>query len=139
MIEFLTLRGKPFEGLTLWKEALNNLLAKKKETSTKTVPALGIGIIASLCCLLVSPIVNVLYQNIDSPLWRLLAFVPYILIIGLALFCHYHDMKYKYSQDYSWGKFFTEIFYVYSGKVKEDTKYEVLVIKSLQVEVFANG
>ena len=129
MIEFLTSKGKPFDDSTSWKEALNNLLAKKKETSTKTIPALGAGIIASLCCFLVSPIVNVLYQNIDNSLWRLLAFLPYLLIIGLALFCHYYDMKYKYSQDFSWGKFLTEIFYVYSGKVKENTKYEMLVDK----------
>ena len=129
MIEFLTSKGKPFGDSTLWKKALNNLLAKKKETSTKTVPALGAGIIASLCCLLVSPIVNVLYQNIDNSPWRLLAFLPYLLIIGFALFCHYFDMKHKYSQEFSWGKFFTEIFYVYSGKVKENTKYETLVDK----------
>ena len=66
MIEFLTSNNKPFEGTSHWIETLDNLLAQKRETSSKTVPSLGAGIIASMACVLVSPIVNVIYQNIAN-------------------------------------------------------------------------
>ena len=129
MIEFLTSNNKPFEGTSHWIETLDNLLAQKRETSSKTVPSLGAGIIASMACILVSPIVNVIYQNIENQWLKFLAFIPYLIIICLALFYHYHVMTKKYGQNLTISKYLSEIFLVYAGKVQQETKLEVLIEK----------
>lgn len=129
MIEFLTSNNKPFEGTSHWIETLDNLLAQKRETSSKTVPSLGAGIIASIACVLVSPIVNVIYQNIGNQWLKLLAFIPYLIIICLALYYHYHVMTKKYGQNFTISKYLSEIFLVYAGKVQQETKHEVLIEK----------
>ena len=129
MIEFLTSNNKPFEGTSHWIETLDNLLAQKRETSSKTVPSLGAGIIASMACVLVSPIVNVIYQNIENQWVKLWVFIPYLIIICLALFYHYHVMTKKYGQNLTISKYLSEIFLVYAGKVQQETKLEVLIEK----------
>lgn len=129
MIEFLTSSNKPFEGTSHWIETLDNLLAQKRETSSKTVPSLGAGIIASMACILISPIVNAIYQNIENQWLQLLAFIPYLIIICLALYYHYYAMTKKYGQNFTISRYLSEIFLVYAGKVQQETKHEVLIEK----------
>ena len=129
MISFLTSNNNPFEGTSHWIETLDNLLAQKRETSSKTVPSLGAGIIASMACVLVSPIVNAIYQSIDNHWLCLWAFVPYLIIICFALHYHYKVMTKKYGQNFTTSKYLSEIFLVYAGKVKQETKHEVLIEK----------
>lgn len=108
-----------------WRISLDNLLAKKKYTSTKTVPAIGKGTIVSLFALILTPFVSHLASLVDSNwLKALILIIPYVLAYGVVMRRHYHDMKEKYDQTLTWEKVLSEFFLVYKDSIKEETRSE---------------
>lgn len=110
-----------------WKESLKNLLAKKKETTTKIVPALGIGTIVSLFLILLTPFFTHLASLISTGwLKSSVLIAPYVIAYIFAGIRHYGRMKDKYDQNFTWEKCLTEFYWIYNDKVKEDTKFETI-------------
>lgn len=110
-----------------WKDSLENLLAKKKHTSTKTIPAIGIGTIVSLFTILLTPFVTHL-ASLVSVEWlkQAVLVTPYIAAYGYFGYRHYGKMKDKYKQDFTWEKCLSEFFLIYKDDIKEETKFETI-------------
>lgn len=110
-----------------WKESLENLLAKKKQTSTKTIPAIGIGTIVSLFTILLTPFVTHLASLVPLEwLKQAVLVIPYVAAYGFFGYRHYGKMKDKYKQDFTWEKCLSEFFLIYKDKIKEETKFETI-------------
>lgn len=110
-----------------WKDSLENLLAKKKHTSTKTIPAIGIGTIVSLFTILLTPFVTHL-ASLVSVEWlkQAVLVIPYVAAYGFFGYRHYGKMKDKYKQDFTWEKCLSEFFLIYKDDIKEETKFETI-------------
>lgn len=110
-----------------WKDSLENLLAKKKHTSTKTIPAIGMGTIVSLFTILLTPFVTHL-ASLVSVEWlkQAVLVIPYVAAYGFFGYRHYGNMKDKYKQDFTWEKCLSEFFLIYKDDIKEETKFETI-------------
>ncbi len=110
-----------------WKDSLENLLAKKKHTTTKTIPAIGIGTIVSLFSILLTPFVTHL-ASLVSVEWlkQAVLVIPYVAAYGFFGYRHYRKMKDKYKQDFTWEKCLSEFFLIYKDDIKEETKFETI-------------
>lgn len=110
-----------------WKDSLENLLAKKKHTSTKTIPAIGIGTIVSLFTILLTPFVTHL-ASLVSVEWlkQAVLVIPYVAAYVFFGYRHYGNMKDKYKQDFTWEKCLSEFFLIYKDDIKEETKFETI-------------
>lgn len=110
-----------------WKDSLENLLAKKKHTSTKTIPAIGIGSIVSLFTILLTPFVTHL-ASLVSVEWlkQAVLVIPYVAAYGFFGYRHYGKMKDKYKQAFTWEKCLSEFFLIYKDDIKEETKFETI-------------
>ena len=110
-----------------WKDSLENLLAKKKHTSTKTIPAIGIGTIVSMFSILLTPFVTHL-ASLVSVEWlkQAVLVIPYVAAYGFFGYRHYGKMKDKYKQDFTWEKCLSEFFLIYKDDIKEETKFETI-------------
>lgn len=110
-----------------WKDSLENLLAKKKHTSTKTIPAIGIGTIVSLFTILLTPFVTHLASLISVEwLKQAVLVMPYVAAYGFFGYRHYGKMKDKYKQNFTWEKCLSEFFLIYKDDIKEETKFETI-------------
>lgn len=109
-----------------WKEKLGNLLAKKKHTSTKTIPRINFAIIVLSLLVALTPVVSSINEVLPNA-WIKIIFS--VLFYGSALFFVYkkqrQNMK-EYDQEFTWVNFFKELFLLYAEKVKEDEKYETI-------------
>lgn len=110
-----------------WKDSLENLLAKKKHTSTKTIPAIGIGSIVSMFSILLTPFVTHL-ASLVSVEWlkQAVLVIPYVAAYGFFGYRHYGKMKDKYKQAFTWEKCLSEFFLIYKDDIKEETKFETI-------------
>lgn len=110
-----------------WKDSLENLLAKKKHTSTKTIPAIGIGTIVSLFTILLTPFVTHL-ASLVSVEWlkQAVLVIPYVAAYGFFGYRHYGKMNDKYKQAFTWEKCLSEFFLIYKDDIKEETKFETI-------------
>lgn len=127
MVEFLTLPNRPFDGSVKWHKRLDNLLAKKKETSTKTVPSLGAGFILAILIAIVTPISKLLCQYLTYPWGLVISVFLYVIAVWFALSRHSKKMTEKYGQKPSCEQYITELFLIYADKVNEEIKHEVLI------------
>ena len=110
-----------------WKDSLENLLAKKKHTSTKTIPAIGIGTIVSLFTILLTPFVTHLASLVSIEwLKQAVLVIPYVAAYGFFGYRHYGKMKDKYKQAFTWEKCLSEFFLIYKDDIKEETKFETI-------------
>ena len=110
-----------------WKDSLENLLAKKKHTSTKTIPVIGIGSIVSMFSILLTPFVTHL-ASLVSVEWlkQAVLVIPYVAAYGFFGYRHYGKMKDKYKQAFTWEKCLSEFFLIYKDDIKEETKFETI-------------
>ena len=110
-----------------WKDSLENLLAKKKHTTTKTIPAIGIGTIVSMFSILLTPFVTHL-ASLVSVEWlkQAVLVIPYVAAYGFFGYRHYGKMKDKYKQAFTWEKCLSEFFLIYKDDIKEETKFETI-------------
>lgn len=110
-----------------WKDSLENLLAKKKHTTTKTIPAIGIGTIVSMFSILLTPFVTHL-ASLVSVEWlkQAILVIPYVAAYGFFGYRHYGKMKDKYKQYFTLEKCLSEFFLIYKDDIKEETKFETI-------------
>ena len=110
-----------------WKDSLENLLAKKKHTTTKTIPAIGIGTIVSMFSILLTPFVTHLASLVSIEwLKQAILVIPYVFAYSFSWYRHYGKMKEKYKQNFTWEKCLSEFFLIYKDDIREDTKFETI-------------
>lgn len=109
-----------------WKIRLENLLAKKKRTSTKIVPRLNFALITIALMTALTPVVGAISDKIPTPEGKILftgliyaAFILFVIIKQL------YNMR-KNGQPINVENFFTELFLLYKDKIKEDEKFETI-------------
>lgn len=110
-----------------WKDSLENLLAKKKHTTTKTIPAIGIGTIVSMFSILLTPFVTHLASLVSIEwLKQAILVIPYVFAYSFFGYRHYRKIKEKYKQNFTWEKCLSEFFLIYKDDIKEETKFETI-------------
>lgn len=104
-----------------WKTELNNLLAKKKVTTTKTIPTLSWAIITSLAVTLFTPIVKAISESLPStaaPYWKvLITAAP--LIVALIIW-----VIYSFKDKENWN--LTQLFKIYEKEDREKVVDETI-------------
>ena len=123
-----------------WNEKLENLLAKRRKTSTKEVPKIGIGLIVSGILIALTPLFSFIVGLFPQEWWLAkitVSLLPYLL--G-ALYV-YNDRKKnfeKYGQEVTWAKVLSESILVYKDKVKENETFTTISEKEPSSAEFKN-
>lgn len=108
-----------------WKKKLEELLAKRKKTTIKEIPSLGIGLIVGIALTVLTPLVVFIAGLIPDQLWWvkfLVSVVPYIFGILYAI----HDRKSslrELGQDCTVSNILKELILVYKDQIKENETY----------------
>lgn len=118
-----------------WDEKLKNLLAKRRETVTESIPRLSIGLLVSALALILTPILSILAEHLnkeDSSNWiqYLIVSAPLIMVFSLLIFYRY---EYK-----SWKKALSKAFAIYQDKQIENTTNETISESEPTVREFRN-
>lgn len=123
---FVTKGEDPILNSDDWRIRLDNLLAKKKKTTTKTVPSLNYALVVLALMVALTPVINSISENIPTKEGKI---IFTCLVYGAAIVwtCmkHYRNMK-SHNQPVNLENFFTELFLIYQDKIKEDEKYETI-------------
>lgn len=109
-----------------WKERLKNLLAKQKETTTKTVPRLNFAMITIALMVALTPVISAISSLITCECGKL---IFTCVIYGLAIiFICIKQLRYLQDtkQKITVTSFFTELFLVYKDKITENETYETV-------------
>lgn len=109
-----------------WKERLKNLLAKQKETTTKTVPRLNFAMITIALMVALTPVISAISSLITCECGKL---IFTCVIYGLAIiFICIKQLRYlkDTKQKITVTSFFTELFLVYKDKITENETYETV-------------
>ncbi len=121
---------KNFNGKILnisWQEKIKYLLARKKETSKKTVPKLSMGLIMIGLIVVLTPILalisNLIGNNTQENILIKIIFTSSILILSIVGFLFYTIGKKLIYKE--WASL-SSLFYLYKGKELENTTFEVL-------------
>lgn len=122
-----------------WVEKLDELLAKKKATRTKKMPALSTPLVTMLISTIFVPLVG--YFMTLAPqgsIWKWMTPLLFIVCVAL-LICYerYRSMK-RHEQKITPQTFFGEMFMLYQGQISEDTTYEVVAEKEPSSSQFKN-
>lgn len=123
---FVTQGEDPILNSDDWRIRLDNLLAKKKRTTTKTVPSLNYALVVLSLMVALTPVINSIAEKIPTKEGKI---IFTCLVYGVAIVCtcgkHYCNMK-AHNQRINFENFFTELFLIYQDKIKEDEKYETI-------------
>lgn len=111
-----------------WKKKLQELLAKRRKTTTKEVPSLGIGLIVTLILTILTPLVVFVAELIPAEYWWakfLVSVLPYIIGIWYAVDDRKKDLK-KHNQECTWVNIAKELILVYKDQIKENETYTTI-------------
>lgn len=109
-----------------WKERLKSLLAKQRETTTKTVPRLNFAMITIALMVAFTPVISAISSLITCECGKL---IFTCVIYGLAIiFICIKQLRYlkDTKQKITATSFFTELFLVYKDKITENETYETV-------------
>lgn len=131
LTEFLTnIEDSKFDSKK-WNERLKLLLAKNKETNTKNKPTVSLGIILSFLAVILTPIFNVIFENI-SCVWLkgLFVSIPLLLIVVYFFYKYYKTPKYikdkRRKCKYRAKDAFQSLYEIYQRDQIETTTYEMI-------------
>lgn len=111
-----------------WKKKLGELLAKRKKTTTKEVPRMGMGLIMGIILTVFTPLVVFVVGLIPTKLWwlrMLVSVFPYLLGIGYAIHDRKRSLK-KNGQECSIKNILSELILVYKDQIKENETYTTI-------------
>ena len=111
-----------------WNKKLESLLAKRRKTTTKEVPRLGIGLIVSIVMTILTPLVVFVVGLIPDNLWWLkfiVSVLPYIGAICYAVIDRIKNLK-KNGQDVTTANILSELILVYKDQIKENETYTTI-------------
>lgn len=111
-----------------WKRKLQELLAKRRKTTTKEVPRLGVGFIVSIILTILTPLVVFLVGLVPDDLWWLkviVALLPYLIGIWYAIQNRKNSLK-EHEQECTWQNILSELILVYKDQIKENETYTTI-------------
>ena len=109
-----------------WKTKLENLLARKRKTTTKVVPRLNFTIVTIALMVALTPVIASINSIIPRTIWRLIfSGLLYGSAIVFVVTKQIKSMK-KNNQVINFTSFFEELFLLYQDKIKEDEKLETI-------------
>lgn len=109
-----------------WKQRLDNLIAKRKKTKTKTVPSLNFAIVTIALMTAFTPMINAIAEKFPSQLGRLIFTITIYLIPIVIIVCNQIRSLKMHGQEINCENFFTELFLLYKDKVTENEKFETI-------------
>ena len=113
-----------------WKRKLKDLLSRKREVETKTIPKLSCGIILTALAIVITPILDIVSSDIESLLWKILivSFPLGLLLLLMVILLINNTCKYCKHKGFLWviRMTMTETFNIYTDRQKEDTTYETI-------------
>lgn len=126
MTSFVTKGKDPILNSDDWRIRLDNLLAKKKRTTTKIVPRLNYALVVLALMVALTPVINSIAEKIPTKEGKIL-FTCLVYGVAIVWTClkHYCNMK-AHDQRINFENFFTELFLIYRDKIKEDEKFETI-------------
>jgi hypothetical protein len=82
-----------------WGRKLKELLSRRREVETKTIPKLSCGIILTVLAIVVTPILDIVSTNIQSAFWKtFIVCIPLgLLLLLLSILLHCCPLKYQNS------------------------------------------
>lgn len=119
---------KKILGEKKWKRKLDELLAKRKKTTTKEVPHLGFGLIMSILLCALTPLVVFFVNIVPEHKWwlrLLIAIAPYIIGFIWVICDRIRSIK-KNNQELTIANIFSEIILVYKDQIKENETYTTI-------------
>lgn len=108
-----------------WQRKLDNLLAKKRKTTTKEVPKMGIGLVIGILLCMATPLVKFLVELIPEENWGwrlIVAVVPYVIGIIYAIINRYNSLK-RNNQKTTIANILSELILIYKDQIKENETY----------------
>lgn len=124
MTQDLTVTHKILKG-KYWNDKLEALLAKRRKTSTKEVPKMGVGLIGGIIMFLLTPLIIFLENLVPNPHWitRLsITTAPYLIGFGIILYKRIKSLK-DHNQKVTCSNIFSELILVYKDQIKESETY----------------
>lgn len=120
-----------------WKLKLKKLLSKVKETESKRVPKLSIGVIVLALLILITPLFKTMGEKITNHFLSLLmTAIPLFLVVGLFTYYFLREKEGIFIQKLKLT--FTRLFLEYQNKLEEETKYEMISEDEPSVRKFRN-
>lgn len=111
-----------------WNTKLEELLAKRKKTTTKEVPRLGIGLVVSIAMTILTPLLVYIVGLIPEILWwfkLIVAVLPYIVAICYVINDRRKSLE-KNGQEVTPTNILSELILVYRDQVKENETYTTI-------------
>lgn len=111
-----------------WKKKLQELLAKRKKTTTKEVPKLGVGFVVSIILTLLTPLVVFLVSLVPEKKWwfkAIIAVLPYVIGIVYAIVNRINSLK-EHGQERTLTNILSELILVYKDQIKENETYTTI-------------
>ena len=111
-----------------WDKKLQELLAKRRKTTTKEVPSLGIGLIVSAVLTILTPLIVFVIGLIPDEKWWLkgiIAILPYIGGIGYAIRDRRKSLK-SNGQECTVANVLKELILVYKDQIKENETHTTI-------------
>jgi hypothetical protein len=110
-----------------WKDKIKFLLARKRETSKKTIPKISGGILLIGLIIILTPILALMSDFIGADKSAILLKIIFSLSLLILVFISwvlYSLYKRFISEDKTWANL-SSVFYFYKGKELENTTYEI--------------
>jgi len=110
-----------------WEDKIKYLLARKRETSKKTIPKISLGIILAGLIIVFTPILALMSDfigNEDSATLLKIIFSLLLLIVSSVVWILYTLWQRLFSKDRVWGNL-SSFFYFHKGAELENTTYEI--------------
>lgn len=111
-----------------WNTKLDELLAKRRKTTTKEVPRLGIGLIVSIAMTILTPLVVYIVGSIPDKFWWLklvVSVLPYFAAICYAVIDRIKNLK-KNGQEVTTANILSELILIYKDQIKENETYTTI-------------
>ena len=111
-----------------WRKKLEELLAKRRKTTTKEVPSLGVGLIVTIILTVLTPLVVFISGLIPVDYWWvkvMVSVLPYLCGVWYAVNERKKNLK-KYGQECTWENIAKELFLIYKDQVKENETYTTI-------------
>lgn len=123
----LTKKKKNLDGKK-WNNKLEDLLAKRRKTTTKEVPRLGIALIVGTILCFLTPLVVFVVGLVPDEQWWLkiiLSVLPPLIGFGFVILDRVISLK-KHHQDCTLANILSEAFWVYKDQIKENETHTTI-------------
>ena len=131
--ELTTFLTKPTNGSPIindpekWKNNLKALLSKAKETQTKTIPSLSIGVVCSVLAIIITPIFKAVSDPVKQEWLKIfITAIPLLSLIFLYVVYYYRFTNKALSIKLKLEEALQKLFHIYQKSQLSNTKFETI-------------